>query len=298
MIKLSKKIILFGLLFFLSRSLKAQQYQYSYTIDSIKETNFYKILITPELSAYCKTDFSDIRIADSSGQWIPSIIRKTYSISELKTISHTSYIDNPSSSIKQTDSSNGRSYIRISTDKNYQSDRILISISDPEYFSRKAELYLPINDSSTKISSDPIASFTIQTNTPNIFEIPRQKSKVFYLVINNEDNPPLKLKNVFTQQLLYELVAFLEKNKQYKLLLDNPIATAPNYDLEKFKDSILQNIPIIGISNFSSNSHPVMTPSKLADKNKSWIWVAIILAGCILLYFTFTLLKDIKKSGI
>ena len=65
-------IIIFCLL--LSIGVQAQQFRHSCTLDTVKETGFYSIVIFPELSAYIKTDLSDIRIADEKKQWVPHII--------------------------------------------------------------------------------------------------------------------------------------------------------------------------------------------------------------------------------
>jgi hypothetical protein len=40
----------------------------------VKETGFYSIPVSPELSAYIKTDLSDIRIVNEKGQWVPHIL--------------------------------------------------------------------------------------------------------------------------------------------------------------------------------------------------------------------------------
>lgn len=53
------------------------QFKHKARIDTIIKTGFYAIAVTPELSSYIKTDFSDIRIADAKGKWVPHIIQQS-----------------------------------------------------------------------------------------------------------------------------------------------------------------------------------------------------------------------------
>ncbi|HKZ64734.1 MAG TPA: hypothetical protein VJ111_00190, partial [Chitinophagaceae bacterium] len=71
-LKKHNSIWMFGLL--LSCCAQAQQFRHSCILDTVKETGFYSIAISPQLSSYIKTDLSDIRISDEKRQWIPHII--------------------------------------------------------------------------------------------------------------------------------------------------------------------------------------------------------------------------------
>src|SRR5688500_20351508 len=66
-------ISVIGLL--LSICSQAQQFHHSCVLDTVKETGFYSIPVSPQLSAYIKTDLSDIRIADEKEQWVPHITK-------------------------------------------------------------------------------------------------------------------------------------------------------------------------------------------------------------------------------
>jgi len=55
-------------------TLYAQSFKNRAALDPVTKTGFYSIPVTPELSSYVKTDFSDLRIMDDSGRQVPYII--------------------------------------------------------------------------------------------------------------------------------------------------------------------------------------------------------------------------------
>jgi hypothetical protein len=67
------KYWLFFLVFFYGYA-GAQSYKNKAHIDSIKQSGFYAINVTPELSSLIKIDFSDLRIMDNKGNPIPYLL--------------------------------------------------------------------------------------------------------------------------------------------------------------------------------------------------------------------------------
>lgn len=51
------------------------QFKNKAALASVVKTGFYAIAVTPELSSYIKTDFSDLRVMDEKGQQVPYVIR-------------------------------------------------------------------------------------------------------------------------------------------------------------------------------------------------------------------------------
>lgn len=49
-------------------------YQFYSPLDSVKTSGFYNIEITPALSACLKTDYSDLRIVNDAGRWVPHVL--------------------------------------------------------------------------------------------------------------------------------------------------------------------------------------------------------------------------------
>jgi hypothetical protein len=420
MIQINKKIaavvICFGSVLFAA----AQQFRYKAALDSVKQTGFYQLNISPVISSFSKTDFSDIRITDDKGVWIPHIVKnklpglqqslfkefpvlsntiidsgqseliienkgstmlinnesmksineillfiknasvsryatlsgsndknhwfiiaenillsKAYSTTEnyftnsvrfdysdyrffklvinnekadpLNIIKAGSYTDlvyrtmpyaisNPDPVIYQKDSSDGRSYILVKNNAAYHIDGIAIGISGAKFFERAANLYLTESDSSlSSINYNSAASFNIFSSGTNVFDIKKIKAKAFYIVIENKDNPPLKINSIRTEQHINNIITYLEKDKHYFLLTDNEAASQPDYDLAVFKDSIPKNSDTIGIGAF------IKVEAIQADKikntgNKWWLWPAIIGAMLMLAFLSWKLLGDMKKT--
>ncbi|MBC7886555.1 MAG: hypothetical protein H7Z13_01600 [Ferruginibacter sp.] len=385
-----------------------QHFNYRAELDAVDSTGFYTIAISPQLSAYTKTDFADIRIADKKKQWVPHILQpakamlmkdfftafpilqntvtdsgknlliiensktggiynlelfiKNSSVSRTAVLSGSNnlrnwyiidddiaisrsyetindeylqeinfplakyryfkividnahndpllvtkagfyaqpeykksaiYQDNPIPVIIQKDS-NYCSYIEVRQDDHYQFDKISLSISGPKYYSREVEIYLPYSGKNHRAKTGQvIGNFKLKSGLPAIFELPRTKSAMFFVVIKNADNPPLKIEKIVTQQQTISLVTFLEQGKKYELLLGDSLASFADYDLQAFEDSITVLRPL--------NYGKVQAIKNNALKNTSagrnrWIWPSVIIAGMVLSFLTYRLTGEINKS--
>jgi len=49
-------------------------WHYQAAIDSIKNAGFHNIVLSPEITAHLKTDYSDLRIVNDSGKWVPHLV--------------------------------------------------------------------------------------------------------------------------------------------------------------------------------------------------------------------------------
>ncbi len=72
-----KRIKSFLILTLMSLGALAQTagYKYKTAILPVSQPGFYNVLLTPNLKAHIKTDYSDLRIVDSSGRWVPHLVR-------------------------------------------------------------------------------------------------------------------------------------------------------------------------------------------------------------------------------
>jgi len=387
---------------------QTEGYKFYAALDSVKTSGFYTINLVPEITAHLKTDYSDLRIVNDSGKWVPHVLysdnsNRSFDIvfmdlkfikkedSKLKTIllienrdSITSNIglvirnttaeryctlsgsddnqkwfvindsilinpsfdnnstentfvinfpssnykyfkliiynnnkdpfdiksvinrtppalelysifgsmQNPLPKIEQQDS--GKiSYVKITQAQPYHFDQIDLSLSGVMYFSRKADLYIP--DNKTHSFANPgrlLQSFTLSNNSTLQFKIPLSNAPVFYLLINNEDNLPLKVSEVKTNNSYHSVTCYLEQGDNYRLFLDNISATAPNYDLKQLAKNmpgkILKTGQIIAIE----NKIPVLIPVK----NNNWIlWTSIIAVLFVLLLFTKKIVTEVNK---
>lgn len=402
----------------ISLKLQAQKQRYQAELGPVHETAFYEIAITPELSAYLKADFSDLRIADDKGQMIPYIIRNNRSVvtdppaaalpvienkiidsgrsqiiirnntgkrirtllitagntavmrqatlsgsndsktwyiihndirlepsfatgtndeytqqatipasnypylklvvdnehadpvhiisigipadKSVKPIASYAYRENPPVQLSQKDSSNGNSYITIHTGKPYHTELLRLQIGGPRFYDREVSVRAPANDTATTCHAcNEIMRFRISSQGKNSVELNRFKSKVLQLVIENGDNLPVQVHNVTSLQRAYTAVAWLEKNKDYRLLADDPDAERPQYDLENFTDSIPARVRSLSFKKIEpAGKKPTLLTPVVTGGRKLWLWATIIAAVLLLAVFTWRLLKDMKRKGL
>jgi len=409
---MKKKWLSIFLCSFLSACCFAQTegYRFYSILDSIPRSGFYNIELTPALSAHLKTDHSDLRIINSTGKWVPHILRfpaSDWSSLALKmdmnftraentragttlvientdsvisniglvirntaaerfctlsgsddrnnwfiindsilinpvpeekgamskfridfppssykflkilihnnnkdpfdikgVVQHTSaplppqaekkFVQNPVPGIEQKDS--GKiSYIKISQQEPYHFDGMSLKLSGVKYFSRKVSLFIPAGDAHS--FSNPgrlLQSFTISNNSTLEFYVSQVKAATFYLLIYNEDNLPVTVEEVKTWTSYCYITSYLEKGDHYRILMDNPAAVMPSYDLARPDNKILDSIPFLSFGKITAIAENELTES--TPGNKKWmIWVAIIVALLVLLYFISKMLKDVDK---
>lgn len=386
----------------------AQQFKYTAELDSVVAAGFYTIPVSPSFSAYIKTDFADIRIADKNNRWVPHILQagktaltadlfsafpvlqntitdsgknllvientkeegiynfalflKNSAVSRMAKLSGsnnqqewfiiddniaisrsyemkedeylqeinfpltkyrylkiivdnrsndplritragffgkpykqiTNYQENPVPAFFQKDSNN-YSYIEVRQSNNYQFDKIFLKIGGAKFYEREVQLLIPV------LGKGPISArrgklignFKLLSASPAVFELPRTKAPLFFIVIKNGDNPPLKIENVLTQQQTFSLVAYLEQGNKYRLLMTDSLASFADYDLQSFKDSItsLQPLSYKNIQAIKKDTINNTDPGK-----NRWVWPTIILAAIVLCFFTYRLTTDMNQS--
>jgi hypothetical protein len=393
------------------------QFKYKAPLNVVKETGFYTIQITPELSSYIKTDFADIRIADEKGKWIPHIARqpfyeqgtqgsdfhrivssqhetkkstiifegsKIYKINELiltlknaaverlvsvsgsndqgnwfiiaenlpltpatnnntdsyqqqikfpasvyayyklvinnekqdplnvveiyspsltdvkKKINSDSakeYIDNPVPVITQTN--NGRwSIIKIEQQKPFMFHLLKLKAQGPKFYNRQSKLFSNLSGNYEQDWLTPaIAEFIIDSDHfkgVKFSETVQQKTS--YLLVDNEDNPPLIFNSVTLHQKNTILVAELEAGKQYYLLLSDSAAISPKYDLDRFSERI-EAEKLSPVQYQSIIANPAVINKTKETFSQRWIWPVIITVISLLAFLTWKLTAEMKRKG-
>ena len=195
---------------------------------------------------------------------------------------------NPKLLFTQKDSNDKRTYIKINNDCNYSIKRIGLYFSGQKLFDRQVTVFLNSNK-----YYHPNEIF-IKSGTSNIYSINAIKES-FLLAIENNDNPPLRLDSLVTYQIQNYAIAYLEAGKQYQIFASNNLAQKPNYDLEKFNDSIPKFIDSIGYGEIKLREKTYLVKK---ENNKYWIWISLSAAILILALLTRGLLADMKKKNL
>lgn len=406
-----KKII--GLLgCILSCSISAQEFKGQAPVDSVKETGFHNILLTPEINGHLKSDFSDIRLFDEKNGEVPYLQRtevpttytqlfKEYSIisKEMVKGNHTrlilsnpqkTKINNISLVIKNADvqkkvklsgsddreswyvvkdnytfysvvstsetaeiklldfplsnylyykievndsasaplnilkagfydtySENGKytevkslqinqadsiklkkTYIKFTFDSPQYIDKIDLEIDGPVYFLRKASVCELKKDSVKKreVRSyyETIQEVELASNHPNAINFSNFQSKEFYLVIENEDNQPLKIRAAKAVQLNHYLTAYLEKGKSYVLKFGDPQLGASSYDIKYFNDSIPKKVPLLLPGQITLKEKQQIKPQASLFANKTILWIVIVSVIALLGVLSLKMIREMK----
>lgn len=207
----------------------------------------------------------------------------------------------PDVKFTQTDSAKVKqTYIYFRNPAPVHADKITWQINGPAYYLRQATLYAAQfrqkRRRKTYKTYEPVATFTLQSNKENTFALSNFKSHDFYLVIHNQDNPPLRITNIQFSFLNTYLVAPLQKTASYYLAFGNEETALPEYDLAYFKDSIPANLPVIDPTSLKSlNTLPEQKPATIFT-NKNIIWVAIVLVIALLGFMSYRMLQETGKK--
>jgi len=180
-------------------------------------------------------------------------------------------------------------------------NQIGFTITNPNLFQRKAQIYVPKKAPTNQKSvpfPEEIFAFELSSNTNNTFSIPQLFEKEWFIEIKNQDNPPLTIKKIQFFQNQIAVIADLKANEKYTITTQNPKLQSPTYDLENFKnrlDSTLPEAKIYDIKHLSSIENQTKNQSFW---QQSWfMWLCISLGGLAILYFTSSLVKDLKNNS-
>lgn len=170
---------------------QADGYKFYSRLDSVQTAGFYNIEITPELSAHLKTDYSDIRIVNEAGKWIPHILHTPANERTNDAITWDLKYSIVENSVLKT-------VIIVEKEKNIASSLgLVITNTSAERFctlsgSNDKANWFVINDS---ILINPAPG---DTTTDNIFNInfPPNNYGFYKLVIHNNNKYPFNIKNI------------------------------------------------------------------------------------------------------
>jgi hypothetical protein len=258
-------------------------------IDNAKPTYFQYIKFPPSNYKYFMLDIHN-------GAKAPLNITNAYTVSSLPAEVDTDhYIDNPKTRFTQVDLGL-YSVLTIYPGSKFHIHQIKLIEGGPYLFHRTAKIYSMVDSNIQRTwLGAPLHSFTLTSDDPGGESIPVMQADSFYVVIENGDNPPLRIRDVTTAQVKRSIIAPLEKGVSYQLLLNDPLASAPKYDLEEFKSRIpsaLPNIEVLSINKLPS----VVNTATVKKIEKWWIWPVLIAVIAILCLLAWRLTTDMRKN--
>ncbi|MET3018679.1 DUF3999 family protein [Flavobacterium hydatis] len=262
-------------------------------LNSDDKTNVIKTISFP-LSSYqfLKIDFDD---------------KKTLPINILKAGNYTQQVKNnslqeiiPKSSSLTQLTAEKKTKIHIVFDAPQIIDQITFDISKPEFYKRDVTIYKNATRKvkrKTETYEENITYFELNSDTKNTFNVPQIFEKEIYISIDNQDNPPLGVGEIKFYQIPVSIVTSLNANENYTIKTGNNNLNEPQYDLSNFKNSISANLPEASISEIKQIASADTTIQNKSFWQQSWfMWICIIIGGIAILYFTASLVKDMKKE--
>lgn len=113
------------------------------------------------------------------------------------------------------------------------------------------------------------------------------------IIIQNDDNAPLKFNGFEIKGNSYEMLARFDNLKgKYALYYGNKQAVAPNYDLDKFKAKIPAEMPTANLGNEEKNPAYSVHKEKPLFEQKAWLWVLMAAIIALLGWFSFKMLRN------
>ncbi|MEO7975643.1 hypothetical protein [Flavobacterium sp.] len=265
-----------------------------YDLNSSTESSIVKTISYPlSIYNYLRIDFDD---------------RKTLPINVLKVGNfNTQFQKNIVQEIKPKKSTTSEispekeTQIHVLFDRPQVINNITFEISKPTYYKRKAIIYKKTaiqNKRKYQIVDEEIVSFELNSNTKNSFEVPEIFEKNFYIKIENHDNLPLLVSKIKYSQKPISIIADLNANEKYSIKTGNKNLTEPDYDLSDFKNNISEILPQTYIYNMKRNQIPKNQIDNKSFWQQGWfMWLCIVLGGITILFFTASLIKDLKEKN-
>lgn len=174
--------------------------------------------------------------------------------------------------------------------------RIRLSITDSLDYFRPVTIFSADDSVTTAAGRMPdynlLQQTTLQSLNPNLWWLHNERIKKGRIAISNNDNLPLKPGELVIEGYPLTLLVRFPEDRDYYLYYGKSDATAPVYDLERFKDRIPASISSLQLS-----EEQVIMPSNLHYDNmvsKWWLWVLLLLLIAGMGWFTFDM---IRKKG-
>ncbi len=197
-------------------------YKFYAALDSITASGFYNIVLTPNINAHLKTDYSDVRIVNAAGKWVPHAIHVPN-----KEINRDAF--NLALSYKLIENNKTNSVIIIN-EKYRALNNIELSIRNTA-----AVRYCTLSGSDDSanwfVISDSVLINPITAESNNVntfrFNFPLNNYQYYKLIIVNNNKDPLNIYKIASSVLYNESIYIQNK------VIENPSTTIEQKDSGK-----------------------------------------------------------------
>jgi hypothetical protein len=203
---------------------------------------------------------------------------------------------------RSEDKKNKQTILECSFQRRYFITALDFRIENENHFRREASVHLK-NTNSSQETWIYFGNTVLTSNSSNKLYLNNYnsgddafKSDKLRILINNLDNQPLEKVDlkVFTHH--EKIKVKLEKDARYVLAYGKESDTAPQYDLEYFRNAIPLNLTSTELGQEKQIEHQAVVKPEPLLKNKLWIWIALTVCVLVIGIFTIKLLKAEDKK--
>lgn len=192
-----------------------------------------------------------------------------------------------------------QSMVQIKFENPQVIDGLKFEISGTNFYSRNAEISVPKTRNykkNTEVVNERIASVQLRSKTANSFSIPETLTDEIMIIIDNQDNLPLKIEKIEFYQNPISILADLNKDEKYSLII-NPKLRKPNYDLAEMNINPNEIFPVATIGKLDQQSAIKANETEKSFWQTSlFMWICILVAIFAIGYFAITMVKDMNKE--
>ena len=179
-------------------------------------------------------------------------------------------------------------------------NQVEFKVVAPDFYNRTVTIYKRVTrvvKKKEETYNKRLASFQLNSESPNIFSISEIFEDNIYIEIENKDSNNLVFSDIsFFQKPLY-VITSLKANENYSITTGSKTMKAPEYDLSFFRHHISDSLPQLQIKNIVKQAFTPTVKQEQSFWQQSWfMWVCIAATGVVVLFFTSNLVKDLKKE--
>ncbi len=140
-----------------------------------------------------------------------------------------------------------------------------------------------------------LGSGTLNSIDDNSFNLNGKMVQNIKVIIENNDNEPLKITSIEAKGNTHQLTARFSTPATYYLTYSNAKANTPKYDITRFQEKIPITLTPLNIGNQVSISRENTVKKSPLFENEKWLWAIMILIVLVLGLFTYKMFSAQKE---
>lgn len=268
-----------------------EEFRYKANLPEVDSAGFYAITLPPRLVSSLDYDFYDLRIYNQQKELVPYLWKQPKDQQPL--------LPAEMPRINSYDSiGHKESWFRIRFQATPYADCLTWVWHGPKYYHRQVRLVVPTGKRSRhgKKQFRTLQRFTLRSNAENHLDWNRFSRDDFYIVVENDDNQPLRLESAQAWQEPRSLIAYLETGEEYTLHYGNPRVKKPIFDLQHFRSEIPDVLPVLEPD--LQNSRRMRWIGKGVGKLPLWaIWTTLMCIVIAVAFLTVRMIGKLEMNG-